>query len=63
MAFLVDEGQTVYIGVDDNAKVIAVGFHLLHDALQILLQGLGVMGEVATDLLVEELIGHPQPIE
>ena len=32
-----DEGQTVYIGVNHNAKVIFSALHLVHDSCEILL--------------------------
>ena len=37
LAVLTDEGQTVNVGVDNDAEVIMTSLHLVHDALQVLL--------------------------
>ena len=71
-AVLADESQTVDIGVNDDAEVktllrradrVFIGTHLVHDALQILLQGLGVVGELSCALAVQNLVVDAQCLE
>ena len=62
-AVLADESQTVDIGVDNDTQIILAGLHLVHDALQILLQRLGIVGEVASRLGVENRVFHAQLVE
>ena len=62
-AVLADERQSVHVGVDHDAQVILAGLHLVHDALQVLLQRFGIVGEVARRLAVENRVFHTQLIE
>ena len=58
---LADQSQTVYVGVDHDAQVVvSSGFHLVHDAREILLQRFGIMGEIAGRLAVEHFIFHAE---
>ena len=55
-AVLADEGQTVYIGVNNNAEIEAAFAHAAHDSLQVFLQRFWIMGKVAIGLAVQYLI-------
>ena len=63
LAVLLDEGQTVYIRVYDDAEVIATTSNLAHDAAEVALQRLRIMCEIAVSLTIEELIFHSECIE
>ena len=60
---LTDEGQTVNIGVYDDTEIESSLAHTAHDALQVLLQGFGIVGEVAVGLAVEYLVVYAKGLE
>ncbi len=62
-AVFLNKGQTVYIRVYHNAHVVAAFLQFGHDAAQILLQRLGVVGKIAIGLAVEKSIFHAQTVE
>ena len=55
--------KAVHVGVNDDAKVVAAGAHLGHDAAEILFERLRVVGEVARRLAVEQAALHPEAAE
>ena len=60
---LTNKSQTVDIGIDNNTQVIITRAHLIHNATQILLQRLWVVGKIARRLTIQYLIGNPQTVE
>ena len=58
-----DESQTVNVGVDYDAQVETALSHLVHDALQVLLQWLGVVGKLSGALAIENLEVYTQSLE
>ncbi len=63
LSVLLDERQTVHIGVNDHSKVITTLGHLAHNTAEVLLQRLGIVGEVAVGLAIEEGVAHPETVE
>ena len=55
-----DEGQAVNVGIYDDAEVEGAFAHAAHDALEILFEGLGIVGEVAVGLAVEYLVADAE---
>ena len=55
LAILADEGQTVYIGIDDYTKVKTSLTHLVHDALQVFLQRFGIVSKLSCAFAVKYL--------
>ena len=62
-AILADERQTVNVGVDHNAEVIATAAHLVHYSREILFQRFGIVREIACRFAVDDLILHTQFIK
>lgn len=59
-AVFADEGQAVNVGIYDDAEVEGAFTHAAHDALEILFEGLGIVGEVAVGLAVEYLVADAE---
>ncbi len=62
-AILADESQTVDIRIDHDTEIEVAALHAIHDAMQVLLQGLGVVGKIACTLAVENLVVDTQLLE
>ena len=62
-AVLADEGEAVNIGVYYDAEVVATLLQFAHDAGEVFLQWLGVVGEVAVGFAVEYGVLHAEAVE
>ena len=62
-AVFADKGQTVYIGVNDDTQVEAALLHAIHNALEVLLERLRIVGEVACAVAVQYLVVDTQCLE
>ena len=58
-----DECESVHIGVHNDAKVVAACLHLVHDAVEVLLQRLRVVCEVAGGFAVDDGVFHSESLE
>ena len=58
-----NEGQTVNIGVHNDAKIVATLADFGHNSAQILLQRLRIMGKIACGFTVQEGIFHAQSLQ
>ena len=63
LSVFADKCQTVNIGIDNDAEIKTSILHLVHDAMKIFLQWLGIMCEVASALSVENLVIYSYCIE
>ena len=63
LTILADKCKTVDIGVNYDTKIESTLLHLIHDTLQILLQRLWVVSEVACALAVEYLVVYAKCLE
>ena len=60
LSVFTDKGQTVHIGIHHDTQVVFAGLHLVHNALQVFLQRLRVVGKVAIGFTVQDSIFHTQ---
>ena len=58
-----DEGQSVNIWIDNNAKVVPALLYLIHYIVQVLLQWLGVVGELSCWFGVKNGVFYAQLVE
>ena len=63
LAVFLNEGQTVYIGIDHDTQVVTALGNLAHDAAEVFLQRLGVVGEISGGLAIEHGILYAQSVE
>ncbi len=63
LAIFTDESESVNIGINHDSEVKTTFFNLVHDATEVLLQRLGIVGEVAVGLAVEELRLHAECLQ
>ena len=58
-----DKGQTVDIGINHDTEIKAALLHLVHDAMKVLLQWLGVVGKVTCAVAIEYLVVYTKSLE